>query len=260
VSDTMAPRPIAKALAAAQSEIADPVRSKEMKVPGRPSRMYAGLDDLFRAVRGPLTKHGIAISQAIEQREGRMFLVSRLLHESGDTLASEWELDWKGGPQDKGSALTYAKRYTLAGLCGVADVEDDDAESVQHPPPLAQAEQKPRPRAKNQNIPTEPSPEDQRAADEVFEARRQAEAQRKAKHHPSFTDGERRSYSAAVSTLGFDVDLVAELAESMGRPRPSAMEPVQRAKFVEWLGTDKGRSTFADFQIERTERLARETA
>ncbi len=233
MSDT--PRPIAKALAAAQGEIADPIRSKEMKVPGRPSRMYAGLDDLFRAVRGPLTKHGIAVTQAIEHRDGRTFLVSRLLHESGDSLSSEWELDWKGGPQDKGSALTYAKRYTLSGLCGVADVDDDDAESVSQAP-------EPKGRGKGR-IDTTPSPADRRLADEVKAERAAADASRKASHHPSWAKAH-PGFCADVGKMGLNVDIAMD-AIGQGGKRPSQMDNAERMEAIAWLRSDAGAKAYS---------------
>lgn len=263
MTETLPRSSLARALAAAQAEIEDPPRAKILKVPGRPERRYAGLDDLLRAVRPVLAKHGIAIVQMVEQRDGRPYMVSRLIHESGDTVESAWEMDWKGGPQDKGSLSTYYRRYALEALVGVCATDDDDAESVQHPTgrQQPQAEQpRGRSRPKAQEIPTEPTADDQRLAVSVREDREKADTARKAKHHASFTDGERRSYSAAVSALGLDVDLVAEWVESTGRPRPSGMEPAQRAKLIAYLGTEKGRDDFNDFVVERAERAARETA
>jgi hypothetical protein len=239
--------PIAKALAAAQAEIADPIRSKEMKVPGRPSRNYAGLDDLFRAVRGPLTKHGIAVSQSIEHRESGVFLVSRLIHESGDSLQSEWLLDWKGGPQDKGSSLTYAKRYTLAGLVGVADVEDDDAESVSTPEPA-------KGRGRNRQPDTTPSPEHQRAADEVAAERAAkvaADEARKAQHHPSW-EKDRASFFGEVDALGLNGDIACAAIERASKGvRPSAMDPIRRSKSLAWLSTDAGAAAYDAIVVER---------
>jgi hypothetical protein len=247
--------PLAAALAAAQLEMTDPPRTKTMRVPGRPERKYAALDDLLKTVRPVLGRHGLAITQLIEQVDGRSYVVTQLRHGGGEVLQSRWELTQKGSPQDRGSDLTYGRRYSLEALVGCAATEDDDAESISRPEP--QAEQvKARPRGKNREISTEPLPEDQKLADEVFAAREKAEAERKAKHHPSW-DGDRASYSAAVSGLGMNVDLAAELAEHRGHPRPSAMSPVVRAAYVRWLASNEGKLAFEGFKAER---LARETA
>jgi hypothetical protein len=239
--------PIAKALALAQAEIADPIRSKEMKVPGRPSRKYAGLDDLFRAVRASLTKHGIAVTQSIEYRDGRVFLASRLIHESGDSLRSEWELTQKGGPQDRGAELTYAKRYTLAGLVGVADVDDDDAESVSHPEPT-------KGRGRNRQPDTTPTTEDRALADRVAAERAAkvaADEARRAAHHPSW-EADRASFFGEVDALGLNGDIACAAIERASKGvRPSAMDPIRRSKSLAWLSTDAGVAAYDAIVVER---------
>lgn len=125
---------------------------------------------------------------------------------------------------------------------------------------------KPKTKGKKGAIDATPSAEDQALADRIAaekEAARVAkeaeEAARKAKHHPSF-EADRASYSAAVSKLGLNVDLVADLCEHMGRPRPSAMEPLQRAALVKWLNGDEGKRRYEDFRHERAEIEARGAA
>lgn len=118
--------PLNRALAAAQAEVRDPTRSKSGQVRGRTDYTYAGLDDLLEAVRPVFARHGIAIAQPIVHRDGKPFIVSQLRHESGEVLESSWELRNGGTPQDRGSEITYARRYTLEGLTGVAATADDD--------------------------------------------------------------------------------------------------------------------------------------
>jgi hypothetical protein len=128
---TDAPRsPIAAALAAAQAEITDPRREKSGTVRGRQNYKYAGLDDLLQAVRPVLSRHGLAVTQVITVLDGRLVLSSRLLHESGESIESVHPLAWEGSPQDHGSELSYARRYSLEALVGVAATDDDDASAA----------------------------------------------------------------------------------------------------------------------------------
>lgn len=117
---------LAAALAAAQGELQDPERTKRGQVRGRGDYRYAGLDDLLRAIRPVLSRHEIALTQRQERREIDTYLVSELRHSSGEVIESSWRLTCAGTPQERGSELTYARRYTLEGLVGVAPTEEDD--------------------------------------------------------------------------------------------------------------------------------------
>lgn len=70
-------------------------------------------------------------------------------------------------------------------------------------------------------------------------------------HHPSWTESRAR-FCAALGDLDLPgkhtYDEVAAFAESLGRPRPSAMAPEQRQALVKWLRTDDGRDKWADWQ------------
>jgi hypothetical protein len=118
--------PLAVALAAAQVELTDPGRDRKGQVRGKTDYRYVGLDGLLQTVRPVLSRHGIAISQPVEVKDGKHFVHTKLLHGSGETLDSWWELSWSGSPQDKGSEITYARRYSLEGLVGVAPTDEDD--------------------------------------------------------------------------------------------------------------------------------------
>jgi len=84
---------------------------------------YADLAAVLNAARKPLSANGLAIVQTI----GDGILHTRLLHTSGQWIASEHPLPMSGKPQEIGSALTYARRYSLSALIGIAADEDDDA-------------------------------------------------------------------------------------------------------------------------------------
>lgn len=242
---------MAKALAAAQSEMTDPIRAKVMKVPGRPERMYAGLDDLLRCVRPVLSKHGIAISQVMQTMpDGKVFMVSQLRHTSGEVISSCWEMSWKGSPQDKGSEASYARRYSLEALVGVAATFDDDAESVSHPEPQATQT---RGRGKNRPIDTTPSPGDQRLADEVAAdraAKAQAAAARKAAHHTSWPAAH-KGYAADIAAMKLNVAIAFDaIGEHFGK-RPSQMDNAERMDAIQWLRSNDGALVYDRLVSER---------
>lgn len=91
---------------------------------------YADLAAVVDAIRAPLSANGLAYTQATEVREGGLLLVTTLLHSSGQWVASEYPLPQAARPQELGSALTYAKRYSLSAIVGVAADDDDDAEGA----------------------------------------------------------------------------------------------------------------------------------
>lgn len=123
---------LAAALAAAQGEftfaVKDSVADMGMKG-GR--RSYADLQSVIDAVRNGLSKNGIAVIQAPMPNTSGITLRTTLAHKSGQWIASELTLpnDRMGGIQGMGSALTYARRYALAAMVGVAQ-DDDDGEAA----------------------------------------------------------------------------------------------------------------------------------
>ena len=92
---------------------------------------YADLASCWDACRKPLTDNGLAVIQTIEAGEARAVLVTTLCHASGEWIKSYCPILTKDdSPQALGSAITYARRYALAAMCGLAQV-DDDAEAAQ---------------------------------------------------------------------------------------------------------------------------------
>jgi hypothetical protein len=119
---------LAAALAKAQGEIEN---AKFNRTNPHFKNKYADLTAIFDAVRAPLSKNGLAVTQTIEVRETGMVLATKLMHSSGEWLGSEYPLPMSARPQEFGSALTYAKRYSLASIVGVSADEDDDANAAQ---------------------------------------------------------------------------------------------------------------------------------
>ena len=92
---------------------------------------YADLASCWDACRKPLTDNGLAVIQTIEAGEGRAVLVTTLAHSGGEWIKSYCPILTKDdSPQALGSAITYARRYALAAMVGLAQI-DDDAEAAQ---------------------------------------------------------------------------------------------------------------------------------
>ena len=121
---------IATALAAAQAEITNPPRNREVTVrsdKGNYKFKYATLDAIIDAVRPALTKNGLWFIQTLANGDGKYQLVTTLTHKSGEWMESEQPiLVERPGSQAFGSALTYSRRYSLTAMLGVAADEDDD--------------------------------------------------------------------------------------------------------------------------------------
>jgi hypothetical protein len=120
---------LAGALARAQAEIKAAVKESEnpaYKTGGKVSK-YADLGAVWEACRVPLCKNGLSIVQTTDFDKDDVWLVTTLLHASGEKISGRYPLrPTKIDPQGFGSALTYARRYTIAAMVGVVADEDDD--------------------------------------------------------------------------------------------------------------------------------------
>jgi hypothetical protein len=129
---------LAAALAKAQVLLTNPEKSLTATVgtdrydePGRTFR-YAPLSSGLDIVRKALGQHEIATVQttAIDQTAQAVSLTTMLAHSSGEWIASDWPvcaLSEMATPRRMGAALTYARRYALFTLVGIAGEEDLDA-------------------------------------------------------------------------------------------------------------------------------------
>ena len=103
---------------------------------------YASLAEVMESIRGPFAANGLAVVQGTEaQDDTGLTVTTLLLHESGEWVQSSVHVPvGSGNAQQVGSALTYARRYSLSALCGVVADEDDDgnAAAAAPAPPTAQ--------------------------------------------------------------------------------------------------------------------------
>lgn len=95
---------------------------------------YADLESIWDAIRVPFSENGLSISQTTELSGDTLLLKTMLLHSSGQCIISNMPVLAKdNSPQAMGSAISYARRYSLAAIAGVYQT-DDDAEAAQGRP------------------------------------------------------------------------------------------------------------------------------
>src|SRR6266568_8626739 len=135
---------IAGALAKAQAQLVNPekslvatIRSDEPNATERSFR-YAPLSSGLDIVRKTLSQHEIATLQttAIDEAAGIVRLSTVLAHASGEWIASDWPvcaISETATPHRMGAALTYARRYGLFTLVGIAGEDDLDAPDLTGP-------------------------------------------------------------------------------------------------------------------------------
>jgi hypothetical protein len=128
---------IATALAKAQTELSNPEKTMVGTIHHNRSDTpqsfrYASLSCGLDIVRKALGGHQIAIAQTtdIDRASGTVNLITLLLHTSGEWLSSDWpvcQLSEASAPRRMGAALTYARRYALFSMVGIAGEDDLDA-------------------------------------------------------------------------------------------------------------------------------------
>lgn len=123
---------LAGALAKAQGEIEAAITDGEAKVETKTGRnysyTYASLAAVWGACRAALSKNELSVFQITEcDPEFGVTVITRLAHSSGEWI--EGSLTMKpveNTPQSIGSCMTYARRYALSAMVGVAPDDDDD--------------------------------------------------------------------------------------------------------------------------------------
>lgn len=118
---------LASALATAQSEF-ETIRATRTGQTGHRQYRYADLSDYLETALKVLPKHGLAIIQRPQPTDGkRVHLQTILVHKSGQFMSGELVMICDNAtPQGIGSTITYARRYSVAAMLGLAVDEDDD--------------------------------------------------------------------------------------------------------------------------------------
>jgi hypothetical protein len=141
---------LAAALAKAQAKLVNPEKSLTATVrsgrPGETQRTfrYAPLSSGLEIVRKTLSEYEIAVVQttATDQATQMLNLTTLLAHASGEWIASHWPvcaIAEIANPHRMGAALTYARRYALFTLVGIAGEDDLDAPDICVPAPVTEA-------------------------------------------------------------------------------------------------------------------------
>src|ERR1700691_2587989 len=145
---------LAAALAKAQGELVNPEKSLVATIRSdraggtEQSFRYASLASGLDIVRSTLGKHEIAVMQttAVDQAAGTVNLTTMLAHASGEWIASDWPVcavSETATPHRMGAALTYARRYALFTLVGIAGEDDLDAPDLATPQQPTSGPQRP---------------------------------------------------------------------------------------------------------------------
>jgi hypothetical protein len=139
---------LAAALARAQGEIYAPLKKRKVDFTDKQGRRvhynYADLADVIECARLALSKNELAVVHRLAYSpRGFYGMITELHHSSGEKLSTWYPLpdpvDAAIKPQEFGSALTYARRYSLSAILGIASEEDDDGAEA---PPAKPQKQK----------------------------------------------------------------------------------------------------------------------
>ena len=95
---------------------------------------YATLDTIWETIRKPLSENGLSVSQTMNLAGEKSILETTLYHTSGEWISGTQLVNpVKDDPQSLGSAISYARRYSLSALLGIVSDEDDDANIATKP-------------------------------------------------------------------------------------------------------------------------------
>lgn len=122
------PKNICSAMAKAFADISGAPRTKENS---HLRYKYADLQSIIEAIKPHISKHGLWFYQTVHTVEGHAAIETVIVHESGENLSCGIIKIpiLKNDPQGYGSALTYARKYSLSAAFGVAQ-DDDDGEAA----------------------------------------------------------------------------------------------------------------------------------
>jgi hypothetical protein len=131
---------IATALAKAQTELSNPEKAMigmvyNARTDSQQSFRYASLSSGLDIIRKVLGGQQIAVTQTtdIDRASGTVNLTTLLVHTSGEWISSDWpvcQLSETAAPRRMGAALTYARRYALFTMVGIAGEDDLDAPDI----------------------------------------------------------------------------------------------------------------------------------
>lgn len=120
---------LAEALAKAQGKFSNAPKNK---INPHLKSKYADLASLLDTVRDPLANNGLCFVQVVETDSAKIVCYTDLMHVSDQWIRGKLVLhSAQTGIQQIGAAITYAKRYALSAMLGIASDEEDDGEAEQ---------------------------------------------------------------------------------------------------------------------------------
>jgi len=120
----------AEAFAKAQGELTNPPKNK---VNPHFNSRYVDLSDGLDVIRKTFSKNGLAVIQGTTFENEVTILTTRILHKSGQWMEWTYPVSGLDTHQKMGSAMTYARRYALFSIVGVAGEDDDDGNAASAP-------------------------------------------------------------------------------------------------------------------------------
>ena len=101
---------------------------------------YASLDTIWETIRKPLSENGLSVAQTMDVDNDKSVMETTLYHTSGEWISGTQLVNpVKNDPQGLGSAITYARRYSLSAILGLVSDDDDDANTATKPAQEAKA-------------------------------------------------------------------------------------------------------------------------
>lgn len=131
---------IAPAMAKAQAAFSAAIKNKSADM-GKFDYSYADLATVLEAAQTGLAPNGLFLINFIGEsasQPNKRELETVLMHESGEYFAMAYPLNMSGTPQQIGSELTYARRYSAMMILGIASEDDDGASASNRKPGTAQ--------------------------------------------------------------------------------------------------------------------------
>lgn len=126
---------LAEALAAVQAELEPVAKTSKAKIGDKFTYTYADLACVLAAALPALSRHGLAVTQTTEPHEAGVTVTTTLLHTSGQWIRGRLAMRCAADPKAVGSAITYARRYAVSAIIGLASEEDDDGAAAERPAP-----------------------------------------------------------------------------------------------------------------------------
>jgi hypothetical protein len=125
-----AERELAAAFIEMQAELEQPIKRSVGQARGGKYK-YVDLAAVLEGIKPVLAKHGFGVTQPLcyytdESGKRERLLQTRLMYKNGEFIASQYPLGDHKSPQELGSEITYARRYSLCALLGIVGDEDDD--------------------------------------------------------------------------------------------------------------------------------------